>query len=487
MKIGLGLNIVRCLTGGARIPIPTELTNSDILFDAIDSSKFSDTSGTTPQTTLGNEIKAVTNLGTLGGLLSSTGFSSTRGPLLAQDSGSGYPLLDFRPSGAAAERVIGCGVSSGATGNLTIYTVFKCQLASGWGNGGFPWSLIGTSNATLDFPLFAASKTYDCTLGNGTENTGLAGNVNPFIDEGWHIGVFRRTATGGSNGTWDIWVDGAKTDTANVSGATTIARFNMGAGALGSGFNGLYAFASMARTVAHDQTTIDSVVAYLRDRFSGLFRRRRVCVCVGDSKTSLSTCNVSNADSTFAPDKFNMGIVARNLAASGLDALYTNSWPGKKITDHNNSTDLTRIAAWLSQATIKELVLMYCGVNDLWQDSATGAATFTRITDLITAIRARRPNAVFLVETPGDGDPATWGGTYSTRRSDLQTLITNASNQSTYGYTAGTIHMDPVGYPWGTPGRDSSYFVGGSDGLHCVGPGMEREGNVFVTDLGTML
>ena len=443
---------------------------------------FTDEAGTIPTTAVGDQIKAWTNSGTAGGLLVMTGFSL--GPLRASDGG--INVLDLRPSGASL-RVLGKDVASGGTENLTLYVVFK-MLTNAAPTKPFLWSMKGTTDAEAAFPAYIFDQTYNHTGGVGGENWGLSLNPLPVMDDQWHVGVYRRTVTGGANGTWDIFYKGVKWDSAAVTASTTVARCNLGGGQ-GTGFSGYAAFIAMARTSAHSDAVIAKMLAYLENEFSAVLPvYDKVVVVVGDSKSSTQTCNVSNADATFAPAHYNWGQAARSLkSGSSLDAMYVHAWPGAQTSAHRTAASLARINGALALGNAKKVLAIYSGVNDKFTGGLTAQASYDQITGLIADVRAVVPTVTVLVEVPGDGDPAIWGGAgFNTFRADLKTLILNAANQVTYGYTAGTIHTDPVGYAWGEVGRLSSYYPT-SDGLHCVGPGMDREAAVFITDLTALL
>jgi hypothetical protein len=145
---------------------------------------------------------------------------------------------------------------------------------------------------------------------------------------------------------------------------------------------------------------------------------------------------------------------------------------------------LARIAALLNLGGSKKVLALYTGVNGIYSGGLTAAQEYAEITGLIDDIRALVPDVIVLVEPPGDGDPGVWGAGYPALRATLVGLIAAGAGAS--GYTYGTMASDPVGYAWGTPGRDSSYYPT-SDGLHCVGPGMDREAAVAITDLAALL
>jgi hypothetical protein len=458
---------------------PSVIPEMEVIADMLAGGVFSDEAGTTPQSSHGSEVKAWENLGTLGGLLVSTGFD--QGPLF--HTAEAVDCLNCVPVSASSARILGLDVSSGPDSNVTMYFVVKGMFASGLHSGMYFASLNGNTNGTAAFAVQGHHADWQLGVGGTNDSLGTGNDPAMLVDERFHVLCFRRTAGVGNAGTWDVFCEGVKVANNAATNVTTIARFNVGGAASNIGGNVKLTFAGFARTAAHDDATVLEVSEFLADRYADLLPRDKVCVWCGDSTSCSSSCSVSNADATWAPSHYNLGAAARALPS--LDALWSNSWIGKNTSAHRTAAQLATIAGLLNTGGSKKILAIKSGVNDML-GGASAATTFDRITGLIGDIRALVPDVVVLVEVPTDADPGAWGAGYPALRASLLTLITDAGNQATHGYTCGTFHLDPVGLEWGNGARSSTYFKT-SDGLHEVGPGNDRSGAVFATDLGALL
>lgn len=461
-------------------PAPTGFfAMNTILRPAMAGKRWSNTGGSTPQNTPGGVVNALTNDGVDGGLAVSTGF--TAGFLLADDNGT--MVLDGRGS----TRVLGIDVDSGPSAAMSFAVLCRGQLVDrNAGSRQFPLTFTGTSDGSIGTHLWLYSQEYGLTWGNGTENWGLGGNASPAIDDSWHLVIGTREDLGGGAGTWTARVDRIPWDTSSVGAATTVDRFN-----LGGPFHGFVGFACCDRAVTWDAAFITKLENYLFAVHAAQLPATvdRSGVTCSDSTMTMQTCFSTNSSGVWAPEMHNCGIIARGLKDSrGFGVFYSNAWIGKQTSHHRTTADLDRIEGCLLRSSGDKLLILKTGVNDGYFAGLTAAQCWAQQAGLIDDVRARVPDVIVLVEHPNDGNPGTWGGGYPAFRAALCVEIDDLTNQATSVYTPGTTLSNPVGLPFGSPGRLSSYFSNpGVDDLHEVGPGQVESGGCILADAEGMI
>jgi hypothetical protein len=149
---------------------------------------------------------------------------------------------------------------------------------------------------------------------------------------------------------------------------------------------------------------------------------------------------------------------------------------------------VSRLTGWLSLATATPVLVIATGTNDIRPGGAglTPAQSHAKILALITAVRAVVPSTEVFVGTICDGDPATYGASFTANRNTLNGLI--VSEAAGNDYTA--VRVDQavgIGEDYGAGTRDDTLFVPAPDLLHRNAAGMDAEAAVYQAAIGAAI
>lgn len=437
--------------------------------------------------TNGTVVNGWVNNGSLGGRLGK--LSDKNGPLYRPNSGN--PYLEFDASGTDGYAL---GIDTGAdgSGSLTIHVLVRHnRAASGFQLDDNVWCLRG--GASGDSGRLACRLTDrdkgGCNVGVDTAD-GPVYNTEPcveaILDKKWHLLTCRRQA--GSPSTWTVWVDGVKIYTGTTATtATGCDRFNIGGPMYGEGFAGDVAFAACARTTAHTDAEITRVWEWFRDNHPLLARPTKVMVWAGDSTGTWNNAYAHGASGTWLPNRQLVYQVGNYLQTNNSLGWYYNHSVGGKATQYHID-NVSRLTGWLSLATTTPVLVISTGTNDIRPGGAglTPAQSHAKIIELIEAVRSVVPATEVFVGTICDGDPATYGASFTANRNTLNGLI--VSEAAGNDYTA--VRVDQavgIGEDYGAGTRDSTLFVPAPDLLHRNAGGMDAEAIVYQNAIGAVI
>jgi hypothetical protein len=447
----------------------------EVYADVADLAVYDAASGGGAVSTEGATVNWWANDGTLGTRLGK--LSDKGGPLLRLNGGD--PYLEFDGSGADGW-ALGIDVPAwGDSGDLTVHVLAKHTRADATYSSRVLWTTAGTSSGDSGK---LACEAYNLDLGgplvgfDSSDAPVYASNTpgDWVTDDRWHLLSFRRAA--GSPSTWTTWVDGVKVhEGTTVNTEDECSRFCVGGPMYGTGFLGGVALAAFARE-SHTDEEVEDFWDDLGASHPLLAAPAVALVWCGDSTGAPANAYEPPDTATRFPTRALVRQVGDYLQTNAdLETYYNQSVGGKGTAWHLEAEQLAQVTGLLGRATATPVLIVSSGTNDIRPggEGLTPAQSYALIVNLIEAVRAEVPDTVVVVGTICDGDPATYGASFTADRNTLNALIVAGAGAN--DYTAARVDTDLVGSDFGTPGRDEDWFVGSNDGLHRTAPGMDRE------------